>query len=64
MKTFYKIFLILFIVVIGINIYAIDWHSSLFEEENSKFVFSGAAGILGIIVVYIMHNWSKLGIRK
>lgn len=64
MKTFYKVFLILFIVVIGINIYAIDWHSSLFDEDNIKFVFSIAAGILGIIVVYIMHNWSKLGVRK
>lgn len=64
MKTFYKIFLILFIVVIGINIYAIDWNSGFFDEDNTKFIFSISAGILGIIVVYILHNWSKLGVKK
>lgn len=64
MKTFYKVFLVLFIIFIGINIYAIDWKSDLFDEDNTKFLFSLSAGVLGIIVVYILHNWSKLAEKK
>lgn len=64
MKTFYKVFLILFIVFIAINFYAIDWHLGFLNDENTKFIFSISAGVLGIIVVYIMHSWSKLAERK
>jgi hypothetical protein len=30
MQKFYKVFLVLFIVFIAINLYAIDWHTDLF----------------------------------
>ena len=64
MKTFYKVFLVLFIIFIVINIYAIDWRSGFFDEDNIKFIFSISAGILGVIVVYILHTWSKLAEKK
>jgi len=56
MKTFYKVFLILFIIFISISFYAIDWRAG--------FIFSISSGILGIIVVYILHTWSKLADKK
>jgi len=64
MKTFYKVFLILFIIFIGISFYAIDWRAGFFDDENTKFIFSISSGILGIIVVYILHTWSKLADKK
>lgn len=64
MKTFYKVFFVLFIIFIAINVYALDWRSDLFEEDNIKHVFSLAAGILGLIVVFILNSWSKLAERK
>ncbi len=64
MQTFYKIFLLLFVIFIGINIYGINWNESLLGEDNSKFIFSIAASILGIIVVVIMSNWQKLTVTK
>lgn len=60
MQLYYKIFLILFLVFIGINLYAIDWYIGFLHEENSKYIFSIAAAIIGILVVYVMHNWRKL----
>ena len=64
MKTFYKIFLALFIIFIGVNLYAIDYNISIMDNENSKFLFSIASGLLGIIVVYILHTWSKLAEKQ
>ncbi len=64
MKTFYKVFLIIFIVSIAISFYALDWQAGFMDDENTKFIFSISSGILGIIVVYILHSWSKLAERK
>lgn len=64
MKLFYKIFLILFIIFIGINLYAIDWNLGFMDNENTKFIFSIAAGILGILLVFVLHNWSRLSDKK
>ena len=64
MGTFYKIFLLVFIISIAVSLYAIDWQAGFMDEENTKFIFSISAGILGIIVVYILHTWSKLSERK
>ena len=64
MKTFYKVFLVLFIIFIAINLYAIDWHLGFLNDENTQYMFSISAGILGIIVVYILHSWSKLAEKK
>jgi len=64
MKTFYKVFLVIFILSVAISIYALDWQAGFFDEENTKFIFSISSGILGIIVVYILHTWSKLAEKK
>ncbi|MGX9986904.1 hypothetical protein [Chryseobacterium sp. POL2] len=64
MQIFYKIFLVLFVVFIGINIYGINWNVGMLEDENSKFMFSIAASIIGIIVIYIMSTWQKVGAKK
>lgn len=63
MQTFYKIFVALFVIFIGVNIFGINWSDGLLNEENSKFVFSIAASLLGLIVVIIMINWQKLAAK-
>ena len=64
MKTFYKVFLVIFIISIAISLYALDWQAGFMDDENTKFIFSIASGLLGIIVVYILHLWSKLAEKK
>ncbi len=64
MQTLYKVFLVLFVIFIGFSLYAIDWNLGFMHEENSKFVLSLAAGILGIILVFVLNTWSKLSVKK
>lgn len=64
MQRFYKIFLVLFVLFIGFNLYAIEWNLGFWHEENSKFILSMSAGILGIIVVFILNMMSQLGAAK
>lgn len=64
MQTVYKIFLVLFIIFIGINIYAINWNIGFFHPENTTYLFSAAAGILGTILAFALNMWSKLSTRK
>ncbi len=64
MTTFYKVFLILFIVFIAINIYAMDWGLGFLHEDNYKFIFSISAGFLGILLTIVMNVWRKLSEKK
>jgi len=64
MQKFYKIFLVVFVIIIGINVYAIDFNTDLLSEDNLKFVFSIGAGVIGLILLFVMNTWSKVGIRK
>lgn len=64
MKTFYKVFLVLFVIFIGINLYAVQWHLGAFSEENDKSWYSIAAAVVGIIIVFIMDSWSRLSLKK
>ena len=64
MQKFYKVFLVVFVIIIGINVYAIDFNTDLLSEENLKFIFSIAAGIIGLILLFVMNTWSKIGVRK
>ncbi|MDQ0477529.1 MULTISPECIES: hypothetical protein [Chryseobacterium] len=64
MQLFYKIFLALFIVFIGINLYVIEWGLGFWHEENAKFIFSMSAGILGVIIVFVLHTMSRLAAAK
>ena len=64
MQRFYKIFLALFIVFIAINLYVIEWDLGFWDEENSTFVLSMSAAIVGIIVVFILHTLSTLSAKK
>lgn len=64
MQRFYKIFLALFIIFIGFNLYVIEWDLGFWNEENAKFIFSGSAAILGIIVVLVLHTMSRLAVEK
>lgn len=66
MKKFYKVFLVLFIVFIAINLYAIDWQSDVLSEEsdNLKFVFSASAAFIGLILLFVMDTWSRIGVKK
>ncbi|WP_415328339.1 hypothetical protein [Chryseobacterium sp. MMS23-Vi53] len=64
MQKFYKVFFILFIVFIAINLYAVDWQTDVLSEDNLKFIFSAAAAIIGLIIVFVMNTWSKIGVKK
>lgn len=64
MKTVYKVFLILFIIFIGANLYVFDWSLGFFNEENAQFVLSMAAGFVGIFLVFVLNTWSKLASAK
>ena len=64
MQKFYKVFLVLFIVFIAINLYALDWQSDILSEDNLKFVFSIASAVIGLIIVFVMNTWSKVGLKK
>ncbi|GAA5085252.1 hypothetical protein GCM10023210_05900 [Chryseobacterium ginsengisoli] len=64
MQKFYKVFLVLFIVFIAINLYALDWQSDILSEDNLKFVFSIASAAIGLILLLVMNTWSKVGVRK
>ncbi|SEM08862.1 hypothetical protein SAMN05421856_10131 [Chryseobacterium taichungense] len=64
MQKFYKVFLVVFIVFIAINIYALDWQSDILSEDNLKFVFSAASAVIGLILLFVMNTWSKIGVKK
>ncbi|MDQ1161227.1 hypothetical protein QE422_001595 [Chryseobacterium sp. SORGH_AS 447] len=64
MQKFYKVFLVVFIVFIAINVYALDWQSDMLSEDNSKFVFSIASAVIGLMLLFVMNTWSKIGIKK
>jgi len=64
MQKFYKVFLVVFVIIIGINVYAIDFNTDLLSEDNLKFVFSIGAGAIGLILLFVMNTWSKVGVRK
>ncbi|KMQ72436.1 hypothetical protein [Chryseobacterium koreense] len=63
MQRFYKIFLALFIIFIGFNLYVIEWDLGFWHEENAKFILSLSAGILGVVLVLVLHYMSRL-VRK
>ncbi|MDF0719754.1 MULTISPECIES: hypothetical protein [Chryseobacterium group] len=63
MQLYYKIFLVLFILFIGFNLYAVDWNIGLMNDDNLKYVFSLSAGIVGLLLVFVLHTWSKLRSR-
>lgn len=64
MQTFYKVFLILFIIFIGFNLYVFEWDLGFWHEENTKFFLSISAAVLGIILIFVLNTWSKIGKRK
>ena len=64
MQLFYKIFLALFVIFIGFNLYRMEWNLGLWHEENSKFILSMSAAVLGIIVIYVLHTMSRLAQKK
>ncbi|MBW3523202.1 hypothetical protein [Chryseobacterium sp. NKUCC03_KSP] len=64
MQKFYKVFLIVFVVIIAINTYAIDWNSDITSEDNVKFLISIACGLLGVGLLFILNTWSKIGVKK
>lgn len=64
MQLYYKIFLVVFVIFIGLNLYATDWSLGFLHEENSKFVFSVAAAVIGLILVFVLHTWSKLKVNQ
>ncbi|EJL71715.1 hypothetical protein [Chryseobacterium populi] len=64
MQKFYKVFLVLFIVFIAVNLYALDWQSEILSEDNLKFVFSIASAVIGLILLFVLDTWSKIGVKK
>ena len=60
MQLIYKIFLALFIIFIGFNLYVMEWELGIWHEANTIYILSFAAGILGLIIVFVLHYMSKL----
>ena len=60
MKNIYKIFLVLFIILIGINIYAMRWDLGYDHSDNAISLMAIGAGVLGVILVLVLNTWSKL----
>lgn len=64
MQRLYKFFLVLFLLFVGVNLYGLDWDKGLLHEENTKFVVSLVAGIIGLLLVFVLSTWSKLPAKK
>lgn len=64
MQKFYKVFLVVFIIFTAINLYAVDWQSDILSEDNLKFVFSALSAVIGLILLFVMNTWSKIGVKK
>ncbi len=64
MQNVYKIFLVLFVLFIGFNLYSLDWNLGFLHQDNTKFIFSIVASLLGLILVFVLNTWSKLPSRK
>jgi uncharacterized integral membrane protein len=64
MQLFYKIFLGLFILFIGFNLYRIQWDLGFWNDENATYILSMSAAILGIFVVLVLSTMSKLAVKK
>ena len=64
MQKFYKVFLVVFIIFIAINLYALDWQTDLLSEDNLKFVFSIASAVIGLILLFVLDTWSRIGAKK
>ncbi len=64
MQRVYQVFLAVFVLLVAINLYAIEWSIGVLHEDNTKYIFSIVAGIVGIMVVYVLNTWSKLPPRK
>lgn len=61
MQTFYKFFLVIFIIFTGFNLYSINWKLGFLHIENAKFLISLSAGIIGVFLVLVLNTWSKIG---
>ncbi|ACU08301.1 hypothetical protein FIC_01858 [Flavobacteriaceae bacterium 3519-10] len=64
MQLYYKIFLALFVIFIGFNLYSMEWQLGFWHEENSKFILSLSAAVIGIIVVFVLHMLSRLAGKR
>ena len=64
MQNVYKIFLVLFVLFIGFNLYSLDWNLGFLHQDNTKFILSIVASLLGLILVFVLNTWSKLPSRK
>lgn len=60
MRTFYKVFLVIFLVFIGFNLYAVDWKKAVFSEDNMRYIYSAVAAFFGLILVFVLDTWSRL----
>lgn len=64
MRTIYKVFLVVFLIFIGFNLYVIEWNLGFWHEENAKYILSASAGVLGIIVLLVLNMMSKLAAKS
>lgn len=60
MKLFNKILLVVLLISCSLNVYAIDWKLGFFHEENTKFLLAFSAGLVGIILIFVLNAWAKI----
>lgn len=64
MNLFIKILLAILIISCVLNIYAIDWSLGFLHDENTKFILAFGAGLVGIILLFIINTWSQINKTK
>ncbi len=64
MQTFYKVFLILFIVFFAVILYAFEWEKGWLHEDNTKYLVSLAGTIVGGLLTFVLSTWSKLASKR
>ncbi|RQP10857.1 MAG: hypothetical protein EAS48_06865 [Chryseobacterium sp.] len=64
MQTFYKVFFIILLALIAVNLYAIRWDLGAFDPSNNRNWYSIGAGVVGLLLTVVLNMWSQLTVKK
>lgn len=64
MKKFYTGLVVLFIVFLAINLYAIDYSIGWFSDANRVHLVAAGASLIGVIVLLVLMTMRDLSYRK
>lgn len=64
MKKIYKVLLVLLVILVALSFYGLNWEAGIFHEENTKYIFSVASGIIGMVLIFVLDVWSRISTKK